>query len=146
MPVVQGTGNFNLGRDNSIILMGPFGRVDLVNVKSFDAKMETANVSVDRMDGRQLRAELPKGWTGSISVARGNSALDDLFSNIEAAWYNAGTIIASTLYQYVQEADGSTSTYQFSEVSIKLDNAGQYAGDKEVDQSLSFMAGRRRRV
>ncbi len=146
MPVNQGTGNFNLGRDNQIVLMGPFGRVDLANVKSFDCRMETANVAVDRMDGRQLRAELPKGWTGSIAVARGNSALDDLFSNIEATWYSAGVITTSTLYQYVTEADGSVSTYQFSEVSIKLDDAGSYAGDKEVDQKLSFMAGRRRRI
>ena len=61
MPAILGTGNFNLGRDCQIVLVGPFGQVTIPNVTKFGAKQETATVKVDRLDGVQLNTELPKG-------------------------------------------------------------------------------------
>jgi len=91
----------------------------------------------------QLGAELPKGWSGVFTLDRGSSAADDFIAAIEAA-YLAGTAIgAGTLYQYVNEPDGSTSTYQFSGVVFKLTSAGAYRGDAPVAQKLSFYASSR---
>ena len=146
MAITQGSGSFSVGRDCSVVLMGPFGRVDIPNVMGFDCKQETAAIKVDRLDGVQMNAELPKGWTGSFDVERGGSSVDDLFSNIEAAWYLSGSIINSTIYQYIQEPNGSTSTYQFDNCSLKLDDSGAGKGDASVKQKISFMANRRRRV
>jgi len=149
MPVTQGTGSFSLGRDCTLVVMHPLapgGRLQLDNLMGFDPKQETAGVRVDRLDGVQMNAELPKGWTASIELERGSPAIDNLFALIEQAWHSAGSYFTATVYQYIAEPDGSTSTWQFDNVALKLDNPGGWKGDASVKQTVSFMANRRRPV
>mgnify|MGYP003332055209 CR=1 FL=1 len=49
---------FSVGRDCQLVVMGPYGRIDLTHVTSFEARQMTAAVRVDRIDGSQLAAEL----------------------------------------------------------------------------------------
>jgi hypothetical protein len=137
---------FTIGSDCQVVVMGPFGRVDLVHVTGFEAHQLTLALRVDRLDGVQLGAELPKGWTGSFILDRGSSAVDDFIAQIEQAYLAGQTISAGTLYQYVNEPDGSTSTYQFNGVVFKLTSAGVYKGDAAVTQKLDFYASSRVRV
>lgn len=146
MPITNGTGAFSVGRDCQVVLIGPFGRVDIPNVTHFDCKQETASIKVDRLDGVQMRAELPKGWTFRLESERGSSALDDLFAQIEETWYNAGIVTVSTLFQYITEPGGSQTTFAFDNVSLKFDNPGDWKSDASVKSSLSGSANRRRRV
>jgi hypothetical protein len=146
MAIVNTTGAFNTGRDITVVVIGPFGRVDIPNVTSFTAKQETAMVKVDRLDGIQMLAELPKGWSGTIEVERGNASLDTLFTLIEAAWIDGGIYTVSTLFQYVRETNGSQSTFAFDNVGLKLDDAGDYKPDAAVKQRMSWAANRRRPV
>lgn len=137
---------FSVGRDCQLVVMGPYGRIDLTHVTSFEARQMTAAVRVDRIDGSQLAAELPKGWEGHFELERGNSSVDDFVARMESS-YNAGRAIASgTLYQYVTEADGSVSTYQFDGVVFRLTNAGVWRSDQSVRQRLEFFAASRRRI
>jgi len=126
--------------------MGPFGRVDFEHVTGFEARQLTMSVRVDRLDGVQLGAELPKGWTGSFYLDRGSSAVDDFIAQIEAAYIAGQTITGGTLYQYLNEPDGSTSTYQFNGVVFKLTSSGVYKGDAPVAQKLDFYASSRTSV
>lgn len=137
---------FSVGRDCQLVVMGPFGRVDLTHVTGFEARQITLPIRIDRIDGTQLAAELPKGWDGYFEIERGSSAVDDFIAAIEAAYFSNGAIPAGTLYQYVQEVDGSTSTYQFDGVVFKLAQAGLWRGDQSVKQRLEFFAARRRRI
>jgi hypothetical protein len=137
-------GSFSTGRDVSIILVGPFGRVDLANVVSFTAKQETAMIKVDRLDGVQLLAELPKGWSGTIEVERGNAAIDVFFGLMEAAWIDGGIYTVSTLFQYVRDTNSVLNTYAYDNVGLKLDDAGDYKPDAAVRQRISWAANRRR--
>lgn len=146
MPITATVGTFNTGRDITIVLVGPYGRVDIPNIVSFDAKQETAAVKVDRLDGIQMPAELPKGWTGSIEFDRGDSAVDDFIAQIEAGWLGSGAYGLGTLYEYISESDGSQSTYQFDNVALKLADAGSWKPDAAVRVKLEFMANRRQRV
>ena len=153
MAGIQGTtGGFDTGKQCTLVLIGPgatpgsTARVDLPNITGFDCKQVTVNVKVDKLDGIQLNAELPKGWTGSFDLERGSSAVDDLFATIEDRWLNGGSYTAGTIYQYVDEADGSASTYQFDNVALKLDEAGNWKSDQSVKQRISFAANRRRRI
>lgn len=146
MPITNTQGNFNTGRDVTVVLIGPFGRVDIPNIVSFTARQETAMVKVDRLDGVQLLAELPKGWSGTIEVERGSASLDVLFGLTEAAWIDAGIYTVSTLFQYVRETNGSQSTYAYDNVGLKLDDAGDYKPDASVKQRMSWAANRRRPV
>ena len=137
---------FSVGRDCQLVVMGPYGRVDLTHVTGFESRQVTAAVRVDRIDGSQLAAELPKGWEGAFELERGSSSVDDLIARIEAAFHAGTNTAASTLYQYVAENDGSTSTYQYDGVVFKLSQAGHWRGDQPVKQRLEFFAITRRRV
>ena len=115
MPISQAIGSYSVGRDCTVVLMHPLapgGRVDIPNVTGFKSQQVTASVKADRLDGTQLAAELPKGWTGEFDFDRGNPAVDALFAAIEVQWYQTGTIQVATIYQYITEPTGATSTFQ----------------------------------
>jgi len=137
---------FSVGRDCQLVVMGPYGRVDLTHVTSFESRQLTTPIRIDRIDGTQLAAELPKGWDGQFEIERGSSAVDDFIAAIEAAYLANGAVPTGTLYQYVSEVDGSTSTYQYQGVVFKLTQAGTWRGDHSVKQRLEFFATRRTRV
>jgi len=144
--IVNTQGSFNTGRDLSVVMIGPFGRVDLPNIISFTSRQETAMIKVDRLDGIQLLAELPKGWSGTIEMERGLPSVDIFFALMEGAWLDTGTYTVSTLFQYVRETSGSQSTFAYDNVGLKLDDAGDYKPDAAVRQRISWSANRRRPV
>jgi hypothetical protein len=137
---------FSVGRDCQLVVMGPFGRLDLTHVTGFESRQLTAPIRVDRIDGSQLAAELPKGWDGHFELERGSSAVDDFIARIEQAYVSGSAVPTGTLYQYVSEVDCSTSTYQYDQVVFKLTQAGLWRGDQSVKQRLDFFASRRKRV
>jgi hypothetical protein len=137
---------FSIGRDCQLVVMGPLGRVDLTYVTGFESRQLTQSIRLDRLDGVPMGAELPKGWEGSFEVERGTSAVDDFMASAEQAFFTQGYLPAGTVYQYVQEVDGSTSTYQYSGVVFKLTNSGSWRGDASVKQKLEFFATQRQRI
>lgn len=142
MPTTQ----FSIGRDCQLVVIGPAGRVDLTHVTGFESRQITTPVRVDRLDGVPMAAELPKGWEGSFEVERGTSDVDDFVAAAEAAYFAQGSLPAGSLYQYVNEVDGSTSTYQYDAVVFKLAHAGAWRGDAAVKQKLEFWASSRTRI
>jgi hypothetical protein len=138
--------SFSVGRDCQLVVIGPFGRVDLTHVTGFDSHQTTQSVRVGRMDGVHLGAELPKGWVGSFEIERGSSSVDDLIAKIEQAFLAGGQFGTGTLYQYVTEVNGSVSTYQYDGVVFHLVAAGTWRGDSSVKQKLEFYASTRQRV
>ncbi len=138
--------SFSIGRDCQLVVMGPFGRVDLTYVTGFESRQITQSVRLDRLDGVPMGAELPKGWDGSFEVERGTSAVDDFIAAAESAFFSVGSLPAGTVYQYIAEVDGSTSTYQYSGVVFKLANSGAWRGDSSVKQRLEFYATQRQRL
>ena len=126
--------------------MGPAGRVDLAHVTSFESRQNTQSVRVNRIDGTQLGAEIPRGWEGSFEIERGNSNLDDFIASTEQQYFDRTGPSVGTMYQYVTETNGSTSTYQYDGVVFRLANAGVWKGDVSVKQKLEFFSVRRWRV
>src|ERR1700753_554818 len=122
--------------------MGPSGRIDITHVTALDSRQLTSSVRINRLDGTQLGAELPKGWEGSFEVERGTSVLDDFISVVEQSHYNGAGVSPGTMYQYITEVDSSVSTYQFDGVVFKLASAGSWKGDASVKQKLEFFAAR----
>jgi hypothetical protein len=137
---------FSIGRDCQLVVIGPQGRVDLTYVSGFESRQMTQSVRLDRLDGIPMGAELPKGWEGSFEVERGTSAIDDFIAMAEQTYFNQGSLPAGTVYQYVTEVDGSTSTYEYSGVVFKLANAGAWKGDASVKQKLEFFSTQRQRI
>jgi hypothetical protein len=137
---------FSIGRDTQLVVIGPMGRIDLTHVTSFDSRQITHSVRVDRLDGTHMGTELPKGWEGNFELERGSSVVDDFIAAAEQQYFNGGGMPPGTMYQYVTETDGSTSTYQYDNVVFRLSNAGTWKGDSSVKQKLEFFAVRRRRI
>ena len=142
MPTTQ----FSIGRDCQLVVIGPGGRIDLTYVTAFESRQLTTPVRIDRLDGIPMAAELPKGWEGSFEVERGTSEVDDFIAAAEAEYFAGGDLPFGSLYQYVDEVDGSTSTYQYDSVVFKLVNAGTWKGDASVKQKLEFWASTRTRL
>jgi hypothetical protein len=140
------TTTFSVGRDCQLVVMGPAGRVDLTHVTGFESRQLTHPIRVDRLDGTQMAAELPKGWEGSFEIERGTSAVDDFIAAAENQFFTSGRIPPGTLYQYVTETDGSLSTYQYDSAVFKLASSGAWKGDASVKQKLEFFAIRRKRI
>ena len=140
------TNTFSVGRDCQLVVIGPNGRVDLSHVTAFESRQMTSPIRVSRIDGVQLAAELPKGWDGSFELERGSSVVEDFIAQLESGFYAGAALSQSTLYQYVNETDGSTSTYQFQSVVFKLAHAGVWRGDASVKQRLEFFASQRTRL
>lgn len=144
---------FSTGRDCQLVVIGPPGaagragqRVDLTHVTGFDTRQMTHPIRIDRMDGVHLAAELPRGWEGHFELERGSPAADDFIAGLEQAWHQDGQLLGATLYQYITEADGSVSTYQFEGAVFRMTNAGSWKGDATVKQRLEFFASRRKRI
>jgi hypothetical protein len=138
--------SFSTGKDCQVVVLGPFGRVDLEHVTGFESRQVTASVRVDRMDGTMVGAELPKGWDGAFDLERGSSAADDMLAQIEQSYLAGTTPAVGTLYQYIDEVDGSVSTYQYNGVVFKFTSSGLYKGDASVKQRLEFFATSRTSV
>lgn len=143
MAISQGKYSFNTGRDIQLKFISPTGEVDIDNVTGFDSKPEYADIKIDRLDGKQLHAAPEKGWTGSFDLYRANADLDRFFGAAADAWYDGGVYELSTMFAYVSEADGSQTVFKFTDCVMKLDDSGNWSGDKEVKMKVSFMASRR---
>jgi len=137
---------FSVGRDTQLVVVGPSGTIDLAHVTSFESRQVTQSVRVNRLDGSQMGMELPKGWEGSFELERGDSVVEDFIAGTEQSYYDGSISATSTMYQYVSEVDGSTSTYQYDSVVFRLTNAGLWKGDAAGKQKLEFFGSRRRRI
>ena len=137
---------FSVGRDTQLVVIAPSGTINLAHVTAFDSRQITQSVRVNRLDGNQMGMELPKGWEGSFELERGDSVVEDFVAATEQNFFNGAASTPSSMYQYVSEVDGSTSTYQYDSVVFRLTSAGFWKGDAAVKQKLEFFASRRRRI
>lgn len=141
------TNVFSLGKDCSLVAIAPTGqRLDLSVVTGFEARQSVHQLRIRPLNGPPQGADIPDGWTGSFEVERGSSAADDLFATIESAFWAGGILGVGQIFQYVNEVNGSQSTYQFDGVTMHLSEAGSWKADSAVKQTVQFFASTRKRV
>lgn len=143
MPVSNnGVMNISIGRDVSVVLTVNGNKIDLQNVTGFEANPVYQKLNVDRLDGVNLHAEIPKGWTGTFACERSNDNLDAFFAQAEALWYSAGVLQNATITQAITEADGSTSRYQFTNAALSFGKQN-WKPDAPVAMDVAFSATQR---
>lgn len=141
--------SFNIGADCRIVVQHPLaagGQLDLGDVTNFKAAQQTKSLNYTTIEGVTKKGEYPIGWAGAFALERTGHDVDDFICTLEQAILNNQSPGAATIYQYVNELDGSTSTYQFTNVAFKLADAGAYTGAETVKQTLNFEASSRVRV
>ena len=137
---------YSIGRDCQVVLLWNGIRIDLRDVVGFQAEQQVKLQRSDPLNSVPVEFNTPAGWRGQFHIDRGSSALDDLIVAIESAFWNAGVIGSGTIYQYVNETDGSTSTYEFTGVALTLTNSGTYKAEIIVTQTINFFASQRNRI
>jgi hypothetical protein len=139
------TGNFTTGKDISLVIQTQQGPLQ-IQLTDFTANPKVGTLESTQMTGRTVHAYTPRGWDLSFKFDRFDNTADDFWALFEAQYYAGVDQLPGTVFMTIKEADGSVSSYQFNGVVVKLDKAGDYSGDKKVDQSFSGMATERVKV
>lgn len=136
---------YSIGRNCRVTLLWNGTRVDLRDVTSFQASQLTRAQRADPLNAVPVVFNTPNGWRGSFVLARADATLDSLVAAIEAAFWNAGTIGSGTVYQYITEPDGSTTTWEYTGVSMTLET-DRWQAEGMVHQTVHFHASTRVKV
>jgi hypothetical protein len=140
------TTTFTVGRDCSSVLISPLGgNVTLPLSTTINTTPEYSTASSVPINTPPIERDLPKGHRVTISFDRVDGDVDKLFSQIEAGWWangtaDGGTNASASFYIYVTEANGGTTTYQYSGCSMKLSNSGSISPDNPVKQEIQLFA------
>jgi hypothetical protein len=119
---MSGTTNngFSTGKDLQLALMGPTGLIAMPLVTSFNPEPQYEVAKSKAIDGPTRQFSLPDGHKISIKFDRKDPTLDNFFAALEAAyWVIGGFVPTFTLYAYVAERNGGTSTYEWREFTTE---------------------------
>jgi hypothetical protein len=136
------TQDFTIGRSTRIVVVHALagGVLDIGNITGFQARQQTKTAEADRLDGVKLTKNLPGGWTGTIEFDRRDPTVDEFIAAIETAYRNNVTIPFGQIYEYINEIDGSRTTWLYENVNFYLSDAGRRQADSPVKMTLSWTA------
>lgn len=137
---------FTIGRDVSIRINMPQGPQKFANLTGFTKTQISTGIESKGLDGTDRFGEIPGGWQGTIEIDRANANLDRAFAFLEGFYYAGQNVPTSTITEIITEANGTTTTFRYTGVAFKFDNAGDSKGDAKVTQTFSWKASRRRLV
>lgn len=137
---------YSVGRDISLNVMTSSGPLVINRITGFDCKQETSKTKVKRLDGINDSLRFFEGWSGSFSVERADSIVEDYFVQLESNYFAGLNEVPATILETITNPDGSTSQYRYERVILSLDDAGNWQGDATVKIKVSFEAARKRQV
>ncbi|WP_232091702.1 hypothetical protein [Acetobacter aceti] len=129
-----------------MVLIWNGARVDLPTITQFQSQPVMTALKSSPLNDKPKTYEVPNGWSGSFSVQRDSANLDDLVTDNESAFWSAATITNGTIYFYITETDGSTSTWEYTDASIAMTSAGSWSNDNIVSQGVTFTASQRVKI
>lgn len=137
---------YSIGRDISLNVMTSSGPLVINRITGFESKQETSKTKVKRLDGINDSLRFFEGWSGSFSVERADSIVEDYFIKLEESYYVGLNEQPATIMETITNPDGSVSQYRYERVILSLDDAGNWQGDATVKIKVSFEAARKRQV
>jgi hypothetical protein len=143
---MSASGQFNVGKDVSLDIIGPSGPLRFSIITSFDSKPSYKSVDSKGMDGVDRYDDLPAGWSGTISLDRADSTVDDFFAKKEADFYSGISSTLVTITETISEIGGSVSQYRYTGVALTLQDAGKKSADNKISIVIGFRAARRMKI
>lgn len=134
---------YSIGRDITLNLVTANGVLPLIGITSFKTKQETTEEKVKQIDGTVDNVRFFEGWSGTFMVERKDSSLDRYFCQIEADYFAGIQEGEVTITETITERNGSISQFRYRKVLLKLDDAGEWAGDKTVKRTMTFICSRK---
>lgn len=141
------TNLFSTGRDITLtIVTREVGPIALNLITGFSSKQLTSTESPKGLDGVVRHIRYMNGWTGSFTIERRDSTLDDYFALVETNYWNGASESPASITETVQEAAGNVTQWRYTGVLLQFDDAGEWRGDSTVKQSMSFLASKRIKI
>jgi len=141
-------GGQTVGRDVSFQINTPNGQLTLPAnfITSFNSKPLARLEKYLGLTGIINPLVFHEGWQIDLAVARTSAAIDDFWAVLESEYFNGIDILGGTIYETINESGSSVSQFVYSNVQLKLDDAGTYKGNDYVTQNLSGYCSRRQKL
>jgi hypothetical protein len=137
---------YTIGRDVTLTIVTASGPLNLNQITGFQCKQDTIEQKIKGLDGVTRYLRFYDAWSGTFSLERQDSTLDDYFSQLEANYYAGLSEQGASLTETIQEVSGAISQYRYIGLLLKYEDAGEYRGDQSVKQRMSFIASRRLKI
>lgn len=137
---------YSSGRDFTLNVVTANGTLSITGITSFKSKQEVSEETIKQIDSVVDRVRFFEGWTGTFMVERKDSTLDDYFCQIESNYFRGIQEGPLTITETITERNGNISQYRYRKVLLKLDDAGEWAGDKTVKRTMTFVASRKIKI
>lgn len=138
--------DFSVGRDITLTIVTATGTLRFSLLTDFQSKQDTTKKRIKGLDGKTRFVRFVDGWSGTLKIQRRDSTVDDYFAQIEENYFLGVNEKACSITDLKQEPNGALTQYRYIGVLLDLDDAGKWSGDDTVDQSISFVAERRRKI
>ena len=140
--------HFNIGSDWTVDLFDPLlgGVQTFALITGFSKRQTTNRVTSRGLDGMRRDYDIPDGWEGTLTFDRASANLDDYFARKEQAHYDGIVIPPCSITETVREVGGGVTQWRYEGVTLSMSQGGEARGDAKVEQTVDFVASRRRRV
>ena len=136
-------GQYNIGRDVTLTIIGPSGVIVLDTITNWKRKQDDSIQRVVPINGDVDHLQFFYGWSGSFDLERAGPQLDLYFALKESNYFTGIRDKNVFIRELIDEPDDSVSTFKFTKVKLSYADAGDFAGDKSVKQSVNFVSSRR---
>jgi hypothetical protein len=139
-------GQFNIGKDVSLSIVGPTGALESMGLlREFDRSPETTTLKslpINMAGVPQLRTTY-QGWRGTFTYDRKDGNLDLLCNILEANFYAGNPDPHFQIAETIRNPDGSIDRFVYLDCSLALEGGGRWIQDQKVEQRLRFEAAQR---
>lgn len=140
---MAGINGYNVGSDTTLMVVSNGAILAAQILTSFHPRQITANLKSVGIDGVNRYRDLEEGWEGDLRYDRADSSLDSYFAAKEAGRYAGQQPPVVYIQETTTNVDGSVSVFQYTGVTMRLEDAGQRGGDAKVDVHVAWRASRR---
>lgn len=138
---------YNTGRDISLDIVDPTqGPLSFDITTSWNAEPQYTELESIDINGNVLFADLPKGHNGKFTLDRGSAEVDAYFAANEATYFGGKVVSYVQITETITNPDGSVSVFRYTQVAMRLTNAGKWAGESKVEMEIACRASRRLQI
>lgn len=131
------------GIDHKLTFTDVNGVENFVIIENFTSKEDAMTDKIIAMDGTVRHPKFHEGWSGSFTLQRSSDVMDKYIALQEASYYQGVDQLPIIITETISEVDGTITTWQYTNVSIYLEDAGNWSGTEIVRQRVTFVASRK---
>src|ERR1700679_4233390 len=116
------------GIDHRLTFTDITGVQNFVIIENFTAKEDAVIGKEIAIDGTVRHPKFHEGWSGDFTLQRSSNVMDNYIAIQEAAYYQGIDQLPVTITETITEPDGTVSQYQYTNVVVMMNDAGNWTG------------------